>query len=157
MNTRLARRAGTTLALVLVTAFGCRTADPQQVRNEAQAELRTYVRQHVADAARRDAALALLDQLDEELKALRTTTEAFRAELAELSPRHETTSEQLLEAYEAHAKRRDEVRARLVDLHFKLRETLTDEEWPGYVERELALFEVHRPRPRPAASEDEEG
>ncbi len=139
-------------AASLALVAGCSSTDPAEERAEERAEardaVRDYVRSDVKDPERQKTVLGILDQLDVELAAARADMESFRSELATLVADYNVGKDELLASYKAHGMRRKARRTRFLDLHFKVRETLTDDEWPGYAECELGLFHANMPKPR---------
>jgi hypothetical protein len=152
-------------AIPLAIVAGCSSTDPAeesaQERAEARDALREYVRSDVKDPERQKTVLGILDELDKELAAARAEMEEFREELSGLVADYGVGKEALMAACKARVESRQERRGRFLDLHFKVREALTDDEWSDYVELELELFRANMPKPREGAEagveEEEEG
>ncbi len=99
------------------------------------------VKAFVQDEARRDRALAVLTEMEELGKQDRAQRKEYEKSLVPLAARRSATLEEYQATYTSYKPRETAVVERSFDLRFKLKDTLTREEW-------AKVF----PPPGPAAS-----
>ena len=104
-------------------------------------ELRSRVKQEIADPTRSRQILALVDQMERELDDLNQTVLQFREEFRRLNADYEATAEQFrkLIADSDMALRRSQ--RKLIETHFQIKALTTSEEWTSLSRQERKAFE----------------
>jgi hypothetical protein len=136
--------AALVVCIVAIATPGCKSAKPtvdQTVERSTQ-KLSEAVSHDVADAARRDQMLKLVDQLEAVQKSFSKDSSDFVVKYRTLnadydSPR--TAYEQLFSEFNV---QRVQARDRALDLHFQLASLATEKEWDHIGKVEVMTYEA---------------
>jgi hypothetical protein len=121
-----------TIAAIVFGLTGCggdKSVTPEDVQKQAFEDLRTSVRNAVADQDREDAAIEIVDQLHLDVQELRETLIRRRAELRRLHADYDTTRDALVEFSNLMEREIQVSQQRVSQTHQALMATTTPDEW----------------------------
>ncbi|HXK46818.1 MAG TPA: hypothetical protein PLT09_05220 [Deltaproteobacteria bacterium] len=120
------------MLMAVMFLAGCshtREAVPMTARQKYMNEMKTLVSREVADPARADRVLALMDRMSMESLALKEKSVFYQHEFMRMNADYGTTPEQLQKIIDESLEFRMESRKKIMEDYFELKSLMTKKEW----------------------------
>lgn len=130
------RELGRVAALLGLSGLACKASEqpdtefPTEQLGPDFRRLRRRIRKHVPDRERREAALALVEQIEQQLDGIDRVFVDWRTDIAVLPDYQRWDREVILQVTRSHSERIGEVAREVGRLAFRLRWHITPQEWP---------------------------
>ena len=118
---------------ILFSACSNNPKSPEDIEAQAFDDMRNEVRENIDDPGREADVLAIVDQLQIELKELRETAEQRRQELYELNADYDTTREQFAELLRQYDAELEERHSNFLKTRLEFISATTSDEWSAMV------------------------
>jgi hypothetical protein len=141
---KIGSRAAAVVVLGAIALALCSCAStkptPEQTIQEASQDLRQAVSGNVADPARRDQMLALVDQIAATQRSFSMQAAEFAAQYSRMNADYDAPRARFEQLFADFNAQRVQSRDRILDLHFQLAALATEQEWRPIGKAEAKLY-----------------
>jgi len=129
-------------AVLLAGLIACasKPETPQVLVTQGSAEMKSVLQRTISDPGRRDKLIANADGLESVLRGHAADYRAFVDEYRKLNDSYDTSAAQVEALFARFERKRQDSRARLLELHFQMIKLTSPQEWPPIAKAEGELL-----------------